>query len=139
MVDKTRNSGQWTEARFRSFIISALRKAPWPPKFEAKKLAKVGYNQYKCAKCGNIGPATLEPLEGKSRRRNNADVDHIEPVVDPSVGFVDWNTFIERLYCEVEGFQVLCWECHTEVTAEEREIAKERRRREKEESEEDDG
>lgn len=82
--------------------------------------------------CSTIGPATLPPQEGKKRRRNNAAADHKTPVVDPNVGFVDWNTFIERLFCEEEGFQILCWECHTKVTKEERTIATLRRKLEKE-------
>jgi hypothetical protein len=58
-------------------------------------------------------------------------VDHIDPVIDPAVGFVSWDTVIERLFCEVEGFQVLCWACHHAKTNEERAIATARRRQEK--------
>ena len=72
---------------------------------------------YKCAKCGKGSPATLPPLEGKKRRRNNAAVDHIDPVVDPAVGFIDWNTYIERMFIEAEGYQVLCHKCQSSATA----------------------
>lgn len=137
--EKTRNSGQWTEARFNSFIKSALRKARWPCKYEAKRLARIERGKYKCACCGAEGPATLPPKEGRKRRRNNAAVDHINPVIDPAVGFVDWDTVIERMFCEVEGFQVLCWECHEAKTAEERAIAVARRRAEKLVQQEEDG
>ena len=91
--------------------------------------------KYKCAECGTIGPATLPPKKGNKRRRNNAAVDHIDCVTDPAVGFVDWNTHIERLFCELEGFQVLCWECHEAKTAEERKIRTERMRKEKADAE----
>lgn len=123
---KPRNSGQWTESRFNSFIKSALRAASsrWGPKFQCIKNAKVGYGQYKCDMCGTVGPPTLPPPEGKKRRINNIAADHIEPVIDPAVGFVDWDTVIERMFVEVDGYQALCAACHTAKTAREREVAK---------------
>lgn len=35
------------------------------------------------------------------------EVDHIIPV-----GTGDWNSRIERLFCDASGLQVLCKECH---------------------------
>lgn len=127
MVDKPHNGGTWTEARKTSFIKSALRGARWGPRYECIKQAKVGYGLYKCALCGTVGPPTLPPEEGKKNRRKNIAADHIDPVVDPKVGFVDWNTFIERLYVELPGWQALCYDCHSKKTREENTIAKERR------------
>jgi hypothetical protein len=49
-------------------------------------------------------------------------LDHIEPVVDPHLGFVDWNNYIERLFCEASGFQVLCKTCHSAKSKRENEI-----------------
>jgi len=119
---KVRNNGRWTEARFKSFIISALRGAhgKWGVKHDAKKTAWVERGKYQCANCNKIGPATLPPLEGRTRKRNNAAVDHIDPVVNPEVGFVDWNTYISRMFLEASGYQVLCYKCHAEKTAVER-------------------
>jgi hypothetical protein len=119
---KTVNNGRWTDARFKSFIISALRGAhgKWGVKHDAKKKAWVSRGVYKCASCAKLGPATLPPLEGNKRKRNNAAVDHINPVVDPVVGFVDWNTYINRMFLEIEGYQVLCYKCHADKTAAER-------------------
>ena len=53
-VPRTRNGEQWTEARFFGFLRSSLRSAfqKWGPKHEAKRQAKVAYNSYKCAACG---------------------------------------------------------------------------------------
>lgn len=124
MVEKPRNGGTWSEARFTSFVKSALRGARWPCRYESIKRAKVGYGLYKCDLCGTIGPPTLAPEEGKKSRRNNATADHIHPVVDPHVGFVDWNEFIARLYVEVDGFQCLCYECNKAKMAEEIAIRK---------------
>jgi|TARA_R110000851_G_scaffold142080_1_gene280422 5-methylcytosine-specific restriction endonuclease McrA len=119
-VDKVRNGGEWTQARYNSFVASVLRAGSrrWPPKYKATKtaLAKRQVNKktghmayhYKCAACTDLFVA------------DDVQVDHIAPVVDPAVGFVDWNTFIERLYCEIAYFQVLCKPCHKLKTAEER-------------------
>lgn len=110
----------WTEGRLKSFITSALRSGynRYPPKYEILKEASVGKmlnkdtkriaQHYKCAKCKGNYPA------------KKINVDHIEPVVDPKKGFIDWNTFISRLYCKKENLQVLCNTCHTKKTQQER-------------------
>lgn len=120
MATKPRNGGQWTEARFRSFVVSALRAASrrWPVKYAVLKKACVGRKvnsstgkialHYKCAVCEELFPATA------------IAVDHIKPVVDPKKGFIDWDTFIERLFCEEKGLQCLCKSCHSVKTADER-------------------
>jgi len=120
------NSGKWTPARFQQFIVSALRSAHnrWAPKHEVKNDARVKRGVFKCAACGEEGPATLPPLPGNKRRRNNAAVDHIEPVIDPKEGFVSWDKYIERMFLEKSGYQVLCWKCHSEKTREENECRK---------------
>jgi 5-methylcytosine-specific restriction endonuclease McrA len=63
---------------------------------------------YLCAGCGFVFPA------------KGIQVDHIDPVVDPIIGFVDWNTFIDRLLCPKENLQVLCKECHLIKTKQEK-------------------
>lgn len=122
-----RNGETWSEARFTSFIKSALRGARWGPRYKCIQLARVGHGLYECASCGTVGPPTLPPEAGKKRRIKNIVADHIQPVVDPNIGFVDWNTFIARLFVEQEGWQALCNACHTIKTSEENTIAKERR------------
>ena len=56
-------------------------------------------------------------------------VDHKEPVVPPDTGFSDWNTFIERLFCDASNLAVLCKPCHHVKTNQEKDIAKARRQR----------
>jgi len=131
---KHKCNGLWTEARFNSFITSALRNAhgKWGPKHKAKKKAWVSHGKYKCAMCNTIGPATLPPIKVDGKRRNNACVDHIKPVVDPYVGKTTWDEYIERMFIEEEGYQVLCYDCHSVKTNEERAIASIRRAKEKE-------
>lgn len=127
-VSKPYNSGQWTAARMRSFISSALRAATrrWGPKHEALKKACVGKKlnaatgkeiyHYKCAGCGKL-------FKGA-----DVAVDHINPVVDPDKGFQGWDIYITRMFCEVDGFQVLCNECHSIKTQNEKEIRYESKR-----------
>ena len=43
-------------------------------------------------------------------------LDHIDPVINLKTGWVDWTQFIERLFCDVDGFQVLCTNCHDAKT-----------------------
>lgn len=123
---KTRAGGLWTDARHNQFVRSNLRMASrkWPPIAQCLKNARVERGFYLCATCKEIVPATIK-VEGK--RVKNIHVDHIEPVVDPAVGFVDWNTYIERLYTEPENLQAICDKCHTIKTNNEKAIAKERR------------
>ena len=109
---KTRCNGQWTEARFKGFIVSALRRASsrWSPKYTCKKEAKRGYNKYECALCHEIVG------------NKNIKVDHIDPVVDPEVGFIGYDEFIKRLFVEIDGYQAICTHCHQKKTNAEKEL-----------------
>mgnify|MGYP003671258133 CR=1 FL=1 len=131
--DKPHNGGQWTSARFKSFVVSQLRSATmrWSPKQQCIKNAKVERGKYKCECCGAIGPPTLPPPEGKIRRIKNIVADHIHPIVPPETGFTTYDSWIERCFVEIEGFQALCHKCHTSKSQEERDIAKQRRVNEK--------
>lgn len=55
---------------------------------------------YTCAACKKLYVAT------------DVQVDHIKPVVDPKKGFVSWDSFIDRMFCEIENLQVMCKPCH---------------------------
>lgn len=131
MVPKTRASGTMTEAGYRGFVRSMLRKGSmrWKPKNEVKKKARHHVKlpgktarlvfHVTCAECNDLVPET------------ESAVDHILPIVDPAIGFESWDKFIENLYCEEEGLQVLCNPCHHKKTQAEKAIATERVRREK--------
>lgn len=116
---KTRNNGQWSEARFQSFIKSLLRKGSqrWGPINSTKKAAWVERGKYLCAGCQQVVPLTVG---GKK----NVFVDHIDPVVDTKRGFQGWDEYIERLFCEEENLQLLCSDCHSRKGSEEREERK---------------
>lgn len=114
---------EWTQSRYESFVKSVLRAGSrkWPPKYKVLNEAKCGKmvnsrsgrlaEHYRCASCGELFPSTL------------VAVDHIEPVVDTS-GFTSWDSVISRLFCSVEGLQVLCKECHKVKTKQENEERK---------------
>jgi len=120
------NNGQWTQSRFNSFIKSALRSASgrWPPKYkaiqeaftESKTNAKTGRTakHYRCNVCRNDYPV------------KDIQVDHLEPVIDPAKGFTSWDEVIRRMFCESDGFQILCKPCHTIKTNAEKQQTKER-------------
>lgn len=117
---KPYNGGTWTQARFNSFVKSALRAASrrWPPKFETLKRSCVGKRldpatgkqsfRYTCAGCANIFKAA------------EVAVDHINPIIDPEHGFESWDDVIARMFCEAEDLQTLCHTCHSIKTANER-------------------
>lgn len=128
---KTRNGKQWTEARFNSFITSNLRRTTmrWAPIANCLKGARLSFGIYRCAQCKQEVPASIK-VGGK--RVKNVHVDHIIPAIDPDVGFVSWDSFINRLFCEADNLQVLCHECHMKKSDEEKAIAKARRERNKE-------
>lgn len=123
-IGKSRCGGLWTEARYKSFIKSALRTASvrWPPRYQCMndafieratnpatgRLAKL----YRCEKCQGSFPAA------------NMEVNHIVPVV-PVEGFDSWDGVIERLFCEKDGLEALCKPCHRAVTKEENKERKE--------------
>lgn len=62
-----------------------------------------------------------------NKRKTKLYADHVDPVTDPLHGFVDWNTYIDRMF---NGkLQALCSDCHSTKTkrenAERRRIKKE--------------
>ena len=70
--------------------------------------AKKDAVQYRCNACGEWTKSTA------------VSVDHITPVIDVEVGFVDWNQFISRLFCDASNLQVICDPCHNAKTQGER-------------------
>lgn len=98
----------------KNYLVSVLRRASYryPARSEAMRTARVERGLYKCAMCNNLF--------------NNKDIklDHIDPVVSPVDGFIDWNTFISRLFVQPNQYQVLCTTCHQGKTNAEKAIRK---------------
>ena len=101
----------------REVLFSGRREVPKYNKDNTR--AKKDSVQYQCNSCKEWVGSTC------------VAVDHIEPVIDNEIGFQDWNTFINRLFCEKDNLQILCDSCHTVKSNAEKAIAKERRRKEK--------
>lgn len=121
-------NGDWTEARMRSFVMSALRRAQWPPKYNVIDRAFIGYGinpatgrkckLHKCEECGGGFPKTT------------MKADHADPVIpikhdwavseDNFLGY-DFNEVMRRMWIEVDGgWNVLCKACHDSKSAEEK-------------------
>jgi len=125
-VPRTRNSQRWTEAQYRSFIRSALRKAwvRWGPNNDLKKKARVEKGKYRCEGYQRRAHTVPVSLKVDGKRKNNVFTDHIIPVVDPATGFTTWDDFIQGLFCEEDNLQILCKACHDLKTEDERLIRK---------------
>ena len=116
-IKKYRNSGTMTENAFWQLIRSALRQKSrwWKPVAEAKLLARRTYRgankrqryEYLCNNCRKWFPD------------KETDVDHIIPAGSLRCA-ADLPGFVERLFCEVDGLQVLCVDCHDTKTAKEK-------------------
>lgn len=80
------------------------------PKFKKDgSLSKKNAVQYLCNVCKQYVGSTL------------ISVDHIVPVIDKE-GFLNWETFINRLFCDETNLQVICDQCHLLKTNQERNI-----------------
>lgn len=102
---------KWVE---QAVVISALRRVfrRYPPYKDCLEAAKKEY--------------FIQSKHGKSLRRVHFQcahckkmvvnkqkvVDHVDPVVSLKSGFVDFNTYVKRLFCSIDNLQVLCLNCH---------------------------
>ncbi len=79
-----------------------------------RKKGPRGGARYRCAQCKNdFGIREVQ-------------VDHIDPIVP--IGTLskdmDWNTIVDRVFCEEDNLQVLCLECHKVKSKEENKMRK---------------
>jgi hypothetical protein len=113
-IARPHNGGEWTVARMKSFIVSALRGARWPQKYKAisRAFVREGPNPatgkkcklHRCESCHQLFPQGM------------MQADHRHPVVGPE-GFTTWDEFIRRMFIEEDGYDILCKGCHRVVTA----------------------
>lgn len=99
------------ESILKSFIISTLRRASyrWVGRTEALRSARIERGLYQCNIC-------KEKFKNKDIR-----LDHIAPIIPVSTGFVSWDDYINRLFCDASDMQVLCLTCHESKTNVEKE------------------
>lgn len=113
-VEKTRGSGTFSEAGFWGMIRAALRqKSRWWKPVADVKLAARRTNQsankrlkyeYQCAQCKNWFSDKEVEVDHKIEAGSLRNGD-------------DLKGFVERLFCEKDGLQVLCKDvCHREKT-----------------------
>lgn len=86
----------------------------------ATKSLKVG--EFKNGKDKNLNHVVCEKCQKVSpEKEKDYQVDHISPVVDPKVGFLGWDQYINRLLnCGADNIQVLCKRCHAIKTKREK-------------------
>ena len=109
----TRAGRQWTEARYWSFLRSALRRAfvRWPPNYQARNAGRRPY----------VGPLKQQKWEYECAichqwfQQRQTQLDHVNPCGQLR-STSDLPGFVERLFCEKDGLRVLCKPCHKEVT-----------------------
>ena len=100
----------------KSRITSALRQVwRWSPERRAAlERARVCRGSYECELCGHrSGPKGVQ-------------VNHKEPVVGVE-GFQGWDIYIERLFCDIDGLEIVCSGCHKKETEKQRNARKTKR------------
>lgn len=106
---------------FRSWFINALRRMyrRFPPYYTKRNENKEIY--YIPSKTGKPKKRIRFLCSVCNKKYDNKDirVDHIDPVVDPKVGFPlkedgtdDWSMYISRLFCSIDNLDILCVNCH---------------------------
>lgn len=115
-TERTRNAGTMTESAFFGMIRAALRSKSrwWKPILMCKQTSRRLYKgtnkrqkyEYQCNVC-------KEWFKDK-----DVNVDHIIPCGSLN-SFADLPGFVERLFIESDGLQVICSGCHNEKTKEE--------------------
>lgn len=110
-----------------SYLISAARKI-WRWSAERRQVlsrCKLGKG-WKCELCGVVGLVTEKILKnGKKRKVMPVQVDHIDPVGEEPVTWLEVGPWLKRLFCAITNLQCICRECHQTKTNKERSERKE--------------
>jgi hypothetical protein len=101
----------WTEARFWSFVRSALRQAhiKWPPAQNVMKQGRKAVTgkkhkfEHQCTHCKKWFP------------QKDIEKDHIVEAGSLKC-YSDLPGFVERLFVSESGYRKLCKSCHNKVT-----------------------
>lgn len=121
------------DSKLKGRIIVSLRRLTYSykPRNDAKNRCKVAPATFKCELCQihvYAGTSKETPKSILSRFpdviQGKINLDHKEPVICPKTPGWDWNVFIERLFCDIKGFQVLCEKCHKGKTLLENQLRK---------------
>lgn len=112
-VPRTHNGGTMTKSQFFGMLVASMRQASrwWVPAKQAKEAARKSCKkglqkwEYLCNHCNNY------------YKEKEIQADHILEVGGIK-DYKDIPGFVERLFCEKEGYQILCKSCHTQKTEE---------------------
>lgn len=107
-----------------------------------KKASNRDRMMYMCEQCKRLffDKEWVFKKDGDLKQESMIAIDHADPVVSLETGFVDWNTYIARLFPGQKGLQNLCnysglrdgvQSCHKLKTAAEKAISAARERKEK--------
>ena len=102
-------------------LINHMRRVGYLNTTYAEAMAKchIGRGQWQCSLCKEIYP-----------NRKDLHGDHIDCCIDPLTGFVDFNTYLERLFLgQIQG--ICKAKCHAQKTLAENQIRKEKRQQKK--------
>ena len=122
------------DSKTKSRLISAARKiSRWhPARQTVKKKQKVDKALFECSICGKYcyegksgtGFITYKhKYSDKEVSQEYLAIDHINPIIDPKLGWTNWDDFLNRLFCDESNLQGICTEtCHKAKTMLEREI-----------------
>lgn len=104
-----------------TFAKKALRKASleWPERTKAIKRAYRGINRYECAECKSCF------------QRKLIEINHINPVHPIDKAQITMDEYVLNLFCEADGFNVLCIPCHKSLTMVQSELRKLKRKKRK--------
>ncbi len=91
----------------------------WKPRLEVKQRCKIEGKTgwWKCELC--------------KKERERLQVDHIDPVVLPEVGFTTWDTYIASKFVTADKLQGICWDCHQKKSKEENKQRREAKKKNK--------
>ncbi len=118
-----------SQNKFENAIMSCIRKAfaHYSPKYyEVWERSRVEEDTFK--KDGDVSAkkAVFRVCNvcGKKVKNDQADVDHIHPVIPVGKTRHDlsWDEVVNRIDCDIENLQVICDDCHSEKTKAERKL-----------------
>lgn len=116
------------DKKLKTWLVPRLRRVSYsyPPRNKAKAKQRVAPATFECQHCGiwiyegssveNMGEIASQNPD-REVIQGGTKLDHLEPVVDPFDGYQDIGTYVKRMFCGEEGFQVICEICHLFKTA----------------------
>ncbi len=107
----------FTQSKYKAAFL-AKRKVSIPRYTKSGKLHKTPWVKYKCERCEELF------------KSDDINLDHIE-AVGPFKEAKDIEQFFFRIFCAESNWQILCHECHSDKTGEERADAAIKRKKSK--------